>query len=215
MHKDDGPMLKYICERLKVGYVNERDHFASYSVTSKDDLLKIFDIFDKSPLNTSKHLNYLMFKKAYQLYFNRVSRLNTENQGEFEELVKEITALKDAMNKKRISFTMPADHRVVVNPYWFLGFVEAEGYFSVASSGSRLEFGVGQTASEVNVLEAIKKFLLELPGSYSISRKDTNVISLYVDKAAKNENSKPMAKIKIYKTDFITNVLVPFFDSLT
>lgn len=23
MHKDDAPMLKYVCERLKVGYVNE------------------------------------------------------------------------------------------------------------------------------------------------------------------------------------------------
>ena len=53
-------MLKAICERLKIGNVNIGDRFASYSVTSKNDLLKIFSIFDKSPLNTSKNLNYLM-----------------------------------------------------------------------------------------------------------------------------------------------------------
>ena len=39
-------------------------------------------------------------------------------------------------------------------------------------------------------------------------------MALSVDNKAKNEKSKPMAKIKIYKSDYITNVLVPFFDSL-
>jgi hypothetical protein len=32
----EAPMLKYICKRLKVGYVNVGDHFASYSVASKN-----------------------------------------------------------------------------------------------------------------------------------------------------------------------------------
>jgi hypothetical protein len=30
-------------------------------------------ILDKSPLNTSKNLNYIMFRQAYDLYFNRES----------------------------------------------------------------------------------------------------------------------------------------------
>lgn len=179
---------------------------------SKNDLLKIFAIFDKSPLNTSKHLNYLMFKKAYQLYFNEDIYKESSSRG--AELIKKIAAIKDSMNKKRICFTMPDDHCIRVSPYWLLGFVEAEGYFSVASTGHRLEFGIGQTVSELIVLEAIKKFLLSLPGSYKITRKDTNVVGLNQDKAPKNEKSKPMAKIQIYKTDYITNVLMPFFDSL-
>lgn len=64
------------------------------------------------------------------------------------------------------------------------------------------------------MLEAIQKFILNLPGNYKISRSDTNAVSLNLDKKAKNENSKPMAKIQVYKTDFITNILVPFFDDL-
>jgi hypothetical protein len=79
----------------------------------------------------------------------------------------------------------------------------------------RLEFGIGQTLSELSVLEAIKKFLLSLPGSYKITRKDTNVVALSQDNKAKNEKSKPMANIRTYKTDYITNALVPFLDSLT
>jgi hypothetical protein len=59
MHKDDTPMLEAIAFRLKVGYVNIGNHFVCYSVTSQQDLVKIFNIFDIFPLNTSKHLNYL------------------------------------------------------------------------------------------------------------------------------------------------------------
>jgi hypothetical protein len=55
---------------------------------------------------------------------------------------------------------------------------------------------------------------LELPGKYRISRKDTNVIGVTVNKKPKNLNSKPMAKLELVKTDYITNILVPFFDNL-
>ena len=209
MHKDDFPMLEAISKRLKIGCLHKGDHFASYYVTSKNDLRKIFEIFDKSPLNTSKHLNYLAFKKAYYLYFNR----DVKNKNS-AELVEEIMALKNLMNKKRICFKQPVDHRIKITPYWLLGFVEAEGYFSVTSP-SRLTFGIGQTLSEINVLKAIKEFLLSLPGSYKITRKDTNVVALDQDSKAKNEKSKPMARIQINKSDYILNVLVLFFDSLT
>jgi len=205
MHKDDFPMLEAISKRLKIGCLHKGDHFASYYVTSKNDLRKIFEIFDKSPLNTSKHLNYLAFKKAYYLYFNR----DVKNKNS-AELVEEIMALKNLMNKKRICFKQPVDHRIKITPYWLLGFVEAEGYFSVTSP-SRLTFGIGQTLSEINVLKAIKEFLLSLPGSYKITRKDTNVVALDQDSKAKNEKSKPMARIQINKSDYILNVLVLFF----
>jgi len=167
-------------------------------------------IFDKSPLNTSKHLNYLVFKKAFHLYFNK-DWLKVD----FPKLRKEILTLKDSMNKKRICYKQPVDHCIKITPYWLLGFIEAEGYFSVAKLSHRLEFGIGQTLSELSVLEAIQKFLLSLPGSYKITRKDTNIVALNQDNKAQNEKSKPMAKIQIYKTDYITNVLVPFLDSLT
>jgi len=56
----------------------------------------------------------------------------------------------------------------------------------VATLGHRLEFGISQTLSELRVLEAIKEFLLSLPGSYRLTRKDTNAVGLNVDNKAKN-----------------------------
>jgi hypothetical protein len=90
------------------------------------------------------------------------------------------------MNKKRICFKQPVDHCIKRTPYWLIGFVEAEGYFSVATLSRRLEFGIGQTLSELIVLEAINKFLLSLPGSYKITRKDPNVVALSQDNKAQN-----------------------------
>lgn len=118
------------------------------------------------------------------------------------------------MNKQIIQFQQAEGHKINTNLYWFLDFIEAEGYFSVATKTQRLEFGVGQTASDIEVLEAIKKFLLDLPGSYKITKTDTNAVSINPDKKAKNESYNPVAKIQVYKTDYITNVLVSFFDSL-
>jgi len=67
MHKDEASMLKAICERLKVGRVNVGAQFATFIVSSEEDLLNIFSIFDKTSLNTFKNLNYLCFRKGYQL----------------------------------------------------------------------------------------------------------------------------------------------------
>lgn len=73
LHKDDAPMLRYIAQRLNVGLVYVYDYFVSYIVTGKN-LLKIVSIIDKSRLNTSKHLNYLVFRLAYFIYTMRTAR---------------------------------------------------------------------------------------------------------------------------------------------
>ena len=111
MHKDDTPMLEFVCKRLKLGKVIERDHFTTYSVTSTADILKIIEIFDKNPLNTSKYLNYLAFKQSYELY-------NNSNDNKLDSLMlKNILALKDSMNKKRVFFELPSNHSIKITSY--------------------------------------------------------------------------------------------------
>ena len=91
-------MVEYIAQRLGVGKVSIKKDTVNYTVIRKVDLLKIFSIFDKQPLNTSKHLNYIMFRQGYDLYFNRGS--NKVSRVIFEKLLN----LKNQMNKKRIEF---------------------------------------------------------------------------------------------------------------
>ena len=120
------------------------------------------------------------------------------------------------MNKNRIDWKQPKDHCIKISPYWLLGFVEGEGHFSVIirESGIELEFGISQADCDIDVIKAIQKFLLDLPGKYKITRKDTNVINIYLQNKAKNKNSKIGSKLTIRYTNYITNVLLPFFNNL-
>jgi len=208
LHKDETPLIKYITQRLGVGNISIRDKSVNYTLSSKGDLLKIFLFFDIRPLNTSKNLNYMLFRQAYDLYFNRESLKVTM------ELRKVIINLKDQMNKKRIDFNQPKGHSINITHYWFLGFTEGDGYFSVNSQDYSLRFGIGQTASEIAVMEAIQIFLYGLPGKYSIKGNNTNLVKLATYNAAKDRNHERMAYITVNQTDFIMNVILPFFDSL-
>ena len=165
-----------------------------------------------------------MFKEGFKLYYNRSGlapetcdreNLSSADNRITEELASKILELKNQMNKKRVNFQQPSDHRINITPNWLLGLIEGEGFFSVATKTTTLVFGLGLTEVELDVLKAIQKFLLNLPGEYRITRSDSNPVSLMVDSKAKDANSKPMAKLASLKADYLTNVLVPFLDNLT
>lgn len=213
LHKDEAPLLEYIGQKLGIGQVFIKKDTVNYTVIRKVDLLKIFSILDKKPLNTSKHLNYIMFRQGYDLYFNRES--NKVSKEIFEQLFN----LKNQMNKKRIEFDRLGDP-INITAYWLLGFTEGDGYFSVNKKYFSLKFGIGQNYKELPVMEAIQKFLLSLlppvgEGKYSIKRSNTNPVKLATYDSAKGRNDEPMCYITVNQTDFISNVILPFFDSVT
>ena len=104
-------MLEYLAQRLGVGNLSIREKSVSYTVSSKEDLAKIFIILDKRPLNTSKNLNYIALRQAYDLYFNR------ESIKVSMELRKKMMDLKNQMNKKRIDFNPAKDHSIHITGY--------------------------------------------------------------------------------------------------
>lgn len=207
MHKDDAPMINSIAQKLNIGSVRIGSHFVSYIIENRMDLLKIFDIFDETPLNTSKNLNYLAFKKAYYLWCKRNIKESNLN------ICEEILNIKNSMNRKRTFFEQPKEHQIIITNYWLLGFVEGEGHFCIKSK-VWLEFGLSQTKSELLVMEAIKNFLLKLPGSYIKKRKNSNVVRIFTDKKPKNIRSNPVTKLSVNDLNYIKNVIIPFFDNL-
>ena len=170
LHKDEFPLLKYIAKRLGVGNLYVREKTAIYTISSKYDLLKVFSILDKQSLNTSKNLNYVLFRQAYDLYFNR------ESIKVSFELRENMVNLKNQMNKKRWDFSQPPKHTINITRYWLLGFIEGNGYFSVNRSDYSLKFGIGQIYQERCVLEAIQTFILDLPGEYVAKRNKTSPV---------------------------------------
>lgn len=71
LHIDDLNVLNYIKDKLGFGKVYSNDNTCHFNVTKKEDILKLINIFDTYLLNSTKRFNFLDFKKAYSLYYNR------------------------------------------------------------------------------------------------------------------------------------------------
>jgi len=137
--------------------------------SNKDITTKIIPHFTNYPLQTSKELNFESLKRA-ALIVSKGDHLSSEG-------LNEIVNLKNSMNKNR-SFDEQYNHlllnkdKVKLNPYWVLGFVDAEGTFgslitksSIVKGEKELEkivtrsrLSISQSTHDVFILQHIKNF---------------------------------------------------------
>jgi hypothetical protein len=83
LHCDDRSILEYIKNRLKIGNVyplnqDTKIDYVRWIVISKNDLLKLIEIFNKNNFNTTKHLVYLAWREDFLLY-NQVKKEQGDN----------------------------------------------------------------------------------------------------------------------------------------
>ena len=121
LHADDAKMLGFIQENLGIGKVSVYGNRVSYSVTKKEDISKLLEIFTKYPLKSTKYLNFSDFKRAFELY--------TSSNKITADLLEEIGQIKSGMNSLRTNYVLTDGKNFEITPYWFLGFVEGEGSF--------------------------------------------------------------------------------------
>jgi LAGLIDADG endonuclease len=208
LHLDDFEALNCIQSNLGIGVVRIAKDECKYVVTKKEDVEKLISIFDTYNLNTSKYLDYLDFKKAFNLYFNREGDLT-------EELKKQVLELKDGMNIKRSNFNMPADHTIVITKSWLLGLIEGEGSFQLWRNDCVAVFSLVLTEIQLPVLIKIKEFLINDLGFDSYSKfklNSTSAITINHQKA--RNNSKASVLILIKNIYILNNYLVPYLDEM-
>jgi hypothetical protein len=99
LHIDDLPVVNHIQKTLGIGSVYAYKDKCYYRVNKRKDILKLISIFDTFALNSSKHLDYLDFKKAFFLYKER-TKLS-------KELRDKILEIKNNMNSQRTNFIRP------------------------------------------------------------------------------------------------------------
>lgn len=116
------------------------------------------------------------------------------------------------MNRLRLDYSLPKDKVVNITPYWLLGFIEGEGCFSINKHNNyRLDFSLSQSSTNLELITSIKVYLENLPnteGNY------TNAIGIS-EVRSNNPNQKSATRIETTRIPFITNVLIPFLESLT
>lgn len=203
LHVDDIQMLHFIQKTIGIGKVASINSTARFSVTTLEDIQKIIDIFSNHPLNSTKLLNFLCFKKAFELYISSHKK---------KDIIKELDILKSSMNTQRTDFNFPESYKPRITPYWLLGFVEGEGSFFVRKDQYKLTFTLTQSSRDLALMLSIKDFIYNLPG---INKENMDDSSIRISITQSSTDANPITQLIITKTDLIRSAIIPFFSSIT
>lgn len=149
VHKKDRVLLENIKGYLGVSAnITQEGEKVKLRMSAKQDLQKIMAHFDKYPLITQKLADYLLWRKAMIMVFER-KHLSMEG-------LCEIVGIKSSLNlglspvlQEGFPETLPCERPLVVDQVipsedWVVGFVSAEGCFFVTKHrSSRLGWKVG------------------------------------------------------------------------
>jgi hypothetical protein len=209
LHRDDRNVLEFIKSTLGCGRLNTERDTLVFTISELSAIETILiPLFEQFPLNTTKHLDYLAFKKAFFMFkLRKSSELNKQ------DLYTKIIEIKDSMNDKRINCDLPADHRIRITGNYLVGLIEGDGSFYLNKHDMTPHVSLVTTTPNKVVLEKIREFLLNQLDEYSyILGNCTKLINIH-DKKVKG-NCKPISILEISQIDYLCNILIPYFDSL-
>jgi len=214
LNDKDINLLKNIKSFFKVGNIYfMANNSIQYRVESLEDLTVILDHFDKHPLITKKHADYLLFKSSYELIKNKkhltkqglielISLKSTLNNGLLLRTGSLKAAFSDsAYEGKEITPILRPEIKLakIMNPNWLVGFVDAEGcfYISIFKSSTsklgeavKLSFIITQHIRD----EYLMKSLIEYLGCGNVNL---------------NRNT---FDFKVTKFSSLNDIIIPFFE---
>jgi hypothetical protein len=214
LHKDDRKALECIKSTLGCGRLNTERDVLVFTISQLSEIETILiPLFDEFPLNSTKYLDYLDFKKAFFLFKNRKS-----SSISLQDLYSSIIKLKDSMNDKRTNFVLPESHSIRITGNYLVGILEGDGSFYLSKQEEarlRMTVRVSLITTTVNrpVLEKIRDFILSLLDEYSYMLGSTTKLVSINDKKVQ-KNCKPVTILEIYQIDFICNILIPYLDNI-
>ena len=207
LHIDDRKALEFIKSTLGCGRLNTERNVLVFTISELSAIETILiPLFEQFPLNTTKYLDFVDFKKAFFLYKNRkTSALNKE------DLYSSIIKIKDSMNDKRVIFDLPVGHCITITGNYLVGFLEGDGTFYLNKHDMTVRVALVTTTVNRLVLEKIREFLLSQLDECSYILGSTTKLINISDKRIK-KGHKPVSILEIYQIDYICNILIPYFD---
>ena len=214
LHIKDNNVLYNIQKLLgDIGTVKSYDkHKAAFLIISKkEDTDKLLEFMHSyfCRLNTSKVLDYLGWYEARSIYYKFLDSRNKDvplyEDPLYPSILDKVVGIKNSINKCRVDFTLPQDHKVIITDEWLLGFLEGEGCFYI--NGVSVAFKLAQTRVNRYVLEGIKNYLHHKYG-------DKMVITL-IDCKANKLKAKPHTELFIGKSNHTAHNLISFLIDLS
>jgi len=229
LHKDDKQTLDFIVKELGMGKVSLYANSARLVISDTNSIKSLIEIFTHFPLKSTKLLDFLAFKKAFLLY--------TQNKEKTPEILEEIKLIKEGMNSNRTDFDMSSIYNnghIDININWLLGFIEGEGSFFAlrrTPTNFSLVFSLTQLNSNKLLMEAIQEFFNNLAesskkvgtegkgksfsGSTWVEEEEEGGGSFAYLHLEKKSKDKDILKLHITRMEYLLNVFIPLFDSLS
>ena len=98
--------MDYLNKTLGIGKVYVSGDNCTFIVSKLEEIQAIVDLLSNRPLNSTKYLNFLDFKKAFILYTNRDNLAG--------KLIAQIIELKNNMNYNRVDHNMVMNREIIV-----------------------------------------------------------------------------------------------------
>lgn len=176
MHEIDRALIENISKYFNnVGYIskpNEKNLTVEFRVSTLKDLIEtILPHFDKYPLKTKKHVDFLLFKNIVLLMENKehsslegilkIVNLRASLNNGLTENLKE--AFPNVLPLNNLDYNIPYDN---IDPKWMAGFCTGESNFFITVQKSKtktglatsLRFSIGQHSRDLLLLESFVKF---------------------------------------------------------
>uniref|UniRef100_UPI0020013961 hypothetical protein n=1 Tax=Exserohilum turcicum TaxID=93612 RepID=UPI0020013961 len=189
-----------------IGSVKTYENDAFLVISSREDTDKLLDRMSSSffKLNTTKVLDFFAWLEARSIYYNfldnRDNNIFLYESPVYASIFDKVVGIKNSINKSRVDFTLPLDHKVIITNEWLLGFIEGEGCFYV--NGVSVAFKLAQTEVNRYVLEGIKNYL-------QLKYDDKMVITL-TDCKPNRLKAKPHTELFIGKSNKTAHNFISF-----
>jgi hypothetical protein len=161
--------LHYIKKQLGIGSITKDNTKGQLLIRDRKKLeTVIFPIFDKYPLLTSKHFNYLKFKQAFYILENASLTKDEKDQKLFvlkDQPIPEnyISPAWNSINLPLLPKTVNDVTNIMTKP-WVVGFIEAEGsFYLVSKTSTRIVHGFGITQKLDSIVLQGIKLTLHIP----------------------------------------------------
>ena len=204
LHIDDLKVLQIIQSNLNIGRITEENNRnrCSFIVEDASGINTICSIFNHYPLHTSKKLD---FKDFYEALLIR-----NKNKNLSDTHIERILSLKNNMNSKREIFTYDTKSQIIINPNWFIGFIEGEGTFGI-KTGSSLYLQVAQKNTSQECLNAITNYLISLSNNTKYFHTQNNKI-LPVNVTSTTNARTNVVSLVVANADALYYYILPLLD---
>jgi len=209
LHIDHEPLLTAIKNTLDIGRIAVRpnNNNCTFEVGSKEELRILINLLDKTTLMGAKYLDFISFRKAFFLYYDRPDLVT-------ESLIMEIEKIRGNHNTNRSEFKMPVEYNCIITDYKLLGLIEGDGSFMIQKKDLTPKFELELTLAQKPLLVAIQSYLISNLGLDESYQSSGKLPKIKIRDLQGRSNSKPTVRLEITGVNLLHNYFNVFLNKL-